>query len=47
MNKAKLLTSSLGAICLVALSTPAMARPADPPAKGASLPARVDGFIPF
>jgi hypothetical protein len=47
MNKAKLLTSSLGAICLAALPLPAMARPADPPAKGASLPARVDGFIPY
>lgn len=47
MNKAKLLTSSLGAICLASLSLPALARPAEPPAKGASLPARVDGFIPY
>ena len=46
MNKAKLLTSSLGAICLVALALPATARPAEP-AKGATLPQRADGFVPF
>lgn len=46
MNKAKLLYSSLGAICLVALALPATARPAEP-AKGATLPQRSEGFIPF
>jgi hypothetical protein len=49
MNKAKLLTSSLGALCVGALSLaplPAVARP-EPAAKSATPAQRVDGFIPF